>query len=60
MIWLDWNWKSWGIGGYVEHAPAWQAFPALTKLELWIGPLTISGRWEGKEKHGCRENVRRR
>lgn len=59
MIWLDWNWKAWGLGGYIEHATAWATFPALTKGELWIGPLTITGIWEQHKEATWRENKRR-
>ena len=38
-IWIDGNWQAWGLGGYIERAEGF------TQIELWLGPLTITGRW---------------
>jgi|GEM_PF-5239884 len=43
MLWIDGNWKAWGLGGYLAWAQG------VTQVEFWFGPLTITGRWIWKE-----------
>jgi hypothetical protein len=59
MIWLDWNWRGFGIGANFEHAPAVRTFPGCTRLEIFIGPVTITGMWDHRKENQCRPNVRR-
>lgn len=59
MIWLDWDWRDWGLFGHGGYSPAVANLPGTVHFELWLGPFVITGRWELTREGTWRQNTKR-